>query len=121
MGTSRSQTSGISRVSAQAGTVALYATAFLQMAGVTGRAAAQTAIPDTGNVQAIHAVRLFQPLDFVAVAGMAAAVAAVMPADRRIERAFQRPGVQTNSGLERFFGAVGVLGDPGSVVVSAAL
>ncbi|MDP9201908.1 MAG: phosphatase PAP2 family protein, partial [Gemmatimonadota bacterium] len=42
-------------------------------------------------------------------------------ADRRIERAFQRPGVQTNSGLERFFGAVGVLGDPGSVVVSAAL
>lgn len=64
---------------------------------------------------------LVRPSDLFAIAGLAGAVAAVMPADKRIERAFQRPGIQGNSGLRHISDAAGVLGDPGSVIISAGL
>jgi membrane-associated phospholipid phosphatase len=74
-----------------------------------------TATPKTGEV------RLFESRDLLAVAGLAGTVALVMQSDRRVERAFDRPNVQDNSGLKNFFNASGFLGDPGSVILSAGL
>ena len=112
----------VARRDARAGSVTLYAIVLLPMAILPRQASTQqTTSRDTGNVHITADVPLLRPRDLVAVAGLAGAVAAMMPADERIERAFQRSSLQTSSQLSKFSGAAGALGDPGSVVVSAAL
>src|SRR5712671_454291 len=69
--------------------VDFYAIALLSVALLSRPAYSQQAVPrDTGNVRAIAAVPLLQARDLLAVAGLAVTVAAVMPADQRIARAF---------------------------------
>lgn len=66
-------------------------------------------------------VSLFRSRDLFVIAGMAGAIAAAMPADQRIERSFQRPSIQNNRGLKHVSDVSGLLGDPGSVIISAGL
>ena len=112
----------VPRRRAGAGSLLFYGITLLPMAILPRQASTQqTASRDTGNTHLTAAVPLFRPRDLLAVAGLAGAVAVVMRADQRIERAFQRSSVQTNWQLRKFSDAAGALGDPGSVVVSAAL
>jgi membrane-associated phospholipid phosphatase len=77
------------------------------------------------SVRAAAVVRRDVPLlrrtDLLAVAGLGVAVAATMPHDLRIERDFQRPAAQSNQALKVLLKNTGVLGDPGSVLLSAGL
>lgn len=65
-------------------------------------------------------VRLFTGRDAAAVIGIAAAVAAVMPADRSITAAFQRRSLQSSGGLKGTFNVFNTLADPGTIIFSAA-
>jgi membrane-associated phospholipid phosphatase len=77
------------------------------------------------SVQAVPVARrdvpLFRRTDLLAVAGLGVAVAVTMPRDLRIERDFQQPGTQSNQTLKVLLKNTGMLGDPGSVVLSAGL
>ncbi len=96
------------------------AVAALVLAVAAGQAVAQSngVAPDSAS---LARPALFRSRDLVYIAALGAAVAATMPADERVERSFQRPSMQNNSGLRNFFRATGYLGDPGSVILSMAL
>ncbi|MGI8547878.1 MAG: phosphatase PAP2 family protein [Gemmatimonadaceae bacterium] len=66
-----------------------------------------------------HPRALFTARDAAVSAGVAAAVVALMPADRSIAHAFQRPGLQSNSGVKGALNVFNVLGDPGVIILSA--
>lgn len=76
---------------------------------------------DTSHVaQVAHdSVRLFVRHDVVAGAGAIAVVLALMPLDRSIARAVQRPGIQSNSALKGGANIFNAVGFPGAVVFSA--
>jgi membrane-associated phospholipid phosphatase len=94
---------------------------FLSCLPAASAVAQHTPPGDTTTTPKAGEVRLFESRDLLAVAGLAGTVALVMQSDRRVERAFDRPKVQDNSGLHDVFNASGFLGDPGSVILSAGL
>jgi len=95
--------------------------ALLFAVGAQGVQAQQGANPDSAARVGSPRATLVKPGDLLVVAGITGAVLAVMPADRSIQRSFQRSGAQRNSGLRHLSDVTGVLGDPGSVIISAGL
>ena len=86
-----------------------------------GAQAQQGSGTDSATIRKQPRVSLVRPRDLLLLGGLAGAVLAVMPADESVERSFQRPSIQRNSGLKHISDATGVLGDPGSVIISAGL
>lgn len=82
-------------------------------------AGAQQAPHPTGSTPDSSAVRLFTPRDAAVMVGVGAAVAALMPADRSIAHAFQRPGLQSNGAIKGTLNVFNGMGDPGVVIFSA--
>ena len=68
---------------------------------------------------AASGVPLFTKRDVEISVGVAAAVLALMPADRSIAHAFQRPSLQSNDGLRRSLNGVNDIGTTGSIAFSA--
>jgi membrane-associated phospholipid phosphatase len=66
-------------------------------------------------------VPLLRRTDLLAVAGVGVAVAVTMPRDLGIERDIQRSAAQSNQTLKVLLKNTGMLGDPGSVLLSAGL
>lgn len=80
------------------------------------RAAPLSARLDSGSTRRIT---FFSERDAAVSVGVAAAVVALMPADRSIAHAFQRPGLQSNGGLKGTLNVFNVIGDPGVIMFSA--
>lgn len=87
----------------------------------TSSVAAQDARPDstTHPAPASPTVRLFTARDAAVGLGVVAAVAALMPADRSIAHSFQRPGLQSNTGLRNTLTFFNDVGNPGVIAFSA--
>jgi len=62
---------------------------------------------------------LFTSRDAAVSAGVAAAAVALMSADRSIDHSFQRPGLQSNTGVRRTLDAINFIGNPGAIAFSA--
>ena len=76
---------------------------------------------DAAADSAHRRIALVRPRDLLVIGGLTGAVFAVMPADRSVQRTFQRPGVHGNGALKGISNLTGALGDPGSVIISAGL
>ncbi len=75
---------------------------------------------DTTNRHNPNKVPLLRPRDAVVGIGVATLIFAIMPADRAIARAFQKPSMQSPRGLRRTANVLSGLSDPGTIVFSAA-
>ena len=97
--------------------------AFTMLAGLAAQSlpAQAPAGRDAAADSARRRVSLVRTRDLLVIGGLTGAVLAVMPADRSVQRAFQRPGAQGNSALKGISNLTGGLGDPGSVIISAGL
>ena len=84
------------------------------------RATADTAVQSDTTGGAVHTgVRLLTSRDAAVAAGVTGLVLALMPADRPIAHAFQRPGVQSNNALRGGANVFNAVGFPGAIVFSA--
>jgi membrane-associated phospholipid phosphatase len=75
--------------------------------------------PGTQSDSARTHAQLFTARDAAVSVGVAAAVVALMPADRSIDHSFQRPGLQSNSGVRHTLDAMNFIGNPGAIAFSA--
>lgn len=104
--------------------VSLFAAVLLTTALAAVSANAQAVAPGQASRAMIadsaqpHAP-LFTARDAAVSVGVAAVAVALMPADRSIAHAFQRPRLQSNSGIKGTLNAFNSLGDPGVIVFSA--
>lgn len=95
-----------------------YIAALALCGAVTSSAGAQRVADITDHV--VHtSVPLLVPHDAIVGAGVTALVFALMPADRSIAHAFQRPGVQSNGILKGGANVFNAVGFPGAVAFSA--
>lgn len=97
--------------------------AFTMLAGLAAQSlpAQVPAGHDSAADSAHRRVPLVRPRDLLMIGGLAGAVVAAMPADRGVQRTFQRPGAQANSASKGISKITGGLGDPGSVIISAGI
>lgn len=102
----------------QSFSISIAASISVSLALVASPVRAQGAKPDSATSSTVT-VRLFTPGDAAVGLGVAAAVAALMPTDRSIARSFQRPGLQSNTGLKGTLNVFNGLGDPGVIIFSA--
>ena len=84
------------------------------------------AIPQSAIAQATAAAdsarprpALFTSRDLAVSAGVAAVSVALMSADRSIDHSFQRPGLQSNTGVRHALDAINFIGNPGAIAFSA--
>lgn len=104
------------------GVASIAATTFASSAMAQAGGSMHAPAPAPGTVIADSTRRhipLFSARDVAVTVGVAAAAVALMPADRSIAHAFQRPGLQSNSGAKRTLNIVNDLANPGVVVFSA--
>lgn len=100
-------------------TAGIAATVLSSPAGAQAGQAESTQVEATTADSARRTVALFTARDAVIGAAVVAAVVALLPADRSIAHAFQRPGLQSNSGIKGTLNVFNGLGDPGVIVFSA--
>jgi membrane-associated phospholipid phosphatase len=94
--------------------------AVLFAAGSSRVLAAQNVPADTTTSGTAARPPLFRSSDIVFAAGLGGAVVAAMSVDRNVQRTLQSSGTQNNGFLKGVSNVTGGLGDPGSVIISAA-
>ncbi len=118
---SRENSSGpaIARV-ANARLSALCAAALMLLGAISPTlVTAQSQQRDAVSVSSVHRP-LVRSSDMIPIGAAVAGVGILMAADKSIERSFQRRSVQSSASLRNLFRTAGALGDPGSIVFSAA-
>lgn len=119
-GAQRAADDSLIKYDSAARTVSVGTTAHMIVEGAAvGTGNRNAATRDTANRAAHTQTPLLSARDAAVGISVVAAVVAFMPADRSIAHAFQRRGLQSNSGLKGALNAFNNLGDPGVIVFSA--